>query len=131
MTDLVEKLQLELDKILLQFKHIGLKKQSNSWLNCYNRKPETLIEDKYEIELLNNVMTSQRRSHLNHQLEVQLSITTEASVHPIWDALNEVLVLRLFLRSAKRDSESNLILQEIRPMLRSQEVTDQDILSTT
>ena len=76
-------------------------------------------------------MTSQRRSHLNHQLEVQLSITTEASVHPILDALNEVLVSRLFLRSAKRDSESNLILQEIRPMLRSQEVTDEDILSTT
>lgn len=43
----------------------------------------------------------------------------------------EVLVSRLFLRSLKKGLDSNLILQEIRTVLRSQGVTDEDILSFT
>ena len=42
---------------------------------------------------------------------------------------DEVLVSSLFLRF--RDLKNNLILQEIRPVLRSQGVTDEDILSAT
>ena len=44
---------------------------------------------------------------------------------------NEVLVSRLFLRSVERGLESNLLLQEIRPALRSQEETNEEILSAT
>lgn len=40
----------------------------------------------------------------------------------------EVLVSRLFLRSGERGLESNLILQEIRPVLKSQGVTDENIV---
>ena len=40
-------------------------------------------------------------------------------------------VSRLFLRSVKKGLENNLILQEIRPVLRSQGVTNEDILSAT
>ena len=44
---------------------------------------------------------------------------------------DKVFVSRLLLRSVKRGSESNLILQEKWPLLRAQEETDEDILSPT
>ena len=44
---------------------------------------------------------------------------------------DEVLVSSLFLRNLKKGLDSNLILQEIRTVLRSQGVTDEDILSFT
>ena len=44
---------------------------------------------------------------------------------------DEVLVSSLFLRNLKKGLDSNLILQEIRTVLRSQGVTDEDIFTFT
>ena len=44
---------------------------------------------------------------------------------------DQILVSGVFLRSVESGLESNLNLQEIIPVLRSQGVTDEDILSAT
>ena len=44
---------------------------------------------------------------------------------------DQILVSGVFLRSVESGLENNLNLQEIRPVLRSQGVTDEDILSAT
>ena len=62
------------------------------------------------------------------ELREKLILTSKTSGEIEYDV---VRVSRLFLRSVKKGLESNLILQEIRPVLRSQGVTDEDILSAT
>ena len=62
------------------------------------------------------------------ELREKLILTSKTSGDIEYD---EVLVSRLFLRSVERGIENNLILQEIRPVLRSQGVNDEDMLSAT
>ena len=62
------------------------------------------------------------------ELREKLILTSKTSGEIEYDV---VRVSRLFLRSVKKGLENNLILQEIRPVLRSQGVTNEDILSAT
>ena len=62
------------------------------------------------------------------ELREKLTLTSKRSGEIEYD---EVLVSCLFLRSAEIRLESSLILQEIRPVLRSEGVTDEDTLSAT
>ena len=62
------------------------------------------------------------------ELKEQIILTSQTSAEIEYD---EGFVSRLFLRSVKKRSESDFILQEIRPVIRYQGVTDEYILSTT
>ena len=61
-------------------------------------------------------------------LKEKLILTSKTSAEIVSD---EVLVSRLFLRSVEEGLDSNLILQELKPVPRSQGVTDEDMLSAT
>lgn len=62
------------------------------------------------------------------ELKEQIILTSQTSAEINYD---EGLVSCLFLRSVEKRSESDFILQEIRPVIRYQGVTDEYILSTT
>ena len=62
------------------------------------------------------------------ELKEQIILTSQTSAEIKYD---EGFVSRLFLRSVEKRSESDFILQEIRPVIRYQGVTDEYILSTT
>ena len=56
------------------------------------------------------------------ELREKIILTSQTSGEIEYD---EVIVSHLFLRSVEKRSQSNFILQEIRPMLRYQGVTDE------
>ena len=62
------------------------------------------------------------------EIREKLVLTSKTSGENKYD---EVLATRLFLRSVERGLGSNSILQEIRLALRSQGLTNEDILSAT